>query len=224
MRALLAAALAGAVLFPAGVSAQDAMPWTGRFELQYSPTEYLGELSVTSMFEEAGWFTTSCQSGDRTFHPCGIDFYGAFRPPPTHARHVVVRIYKDGAVVLRKTLSRQQVGVIASDRVSLGWELTASEAGALWLVLAERGDLTIEFADANGLGTPVTYDQQTFNMPALPQRAIDIVHTMRAAGMRPREWAEAILEDCAARMTGRAGEVRVRFRGSEFQEASCSEG
>lgn len=223
MRALLTAALAGAVLCPADASAQDAMPWTGRFELQYSPTEYLGEMSVTSMFEEAGWFTASCQSGDRTFHPCEIAFYGAFRPPPAHTRYVVVRIYKDGAVVLRKTLSRQQVGVIAADRVSMGWELTASEAGALWLVLAEGGDLTIEFADANGLGTPITYDQQTFNMPALPQRAIELVHTMRGAGMRPREWAEAVLGRCASQMSGSAGTVQIRFHGENFSRVECSE-
>ena len=225
MRTLMMAWAAAAIVSSAG-SAQsglDSEPWTGDVSVEYSPTQYLGHVRAQTLFNEAGWLAVACSSDERDFTPCVVDLFGAFTPPPRIARHVVLSIFKDGDRVAIQTFERRSVSVVGGDRVALHWQMNAGSAGALWLALGEGGRFTFQFADANGLGRPVTYATHIYTLPPLPQRAIDIVHTMRTSDARPRIWAEDILGNCSRLLDGQEGYVQVELRGEAFENRRCVE-
>jgi hypothetical protein len=223
MRALTAA-LAASVWVSAASGAQgtlDSGPWGGDVTVEYSPTRYLGRVRAITSFQEVGWLSVACTSDEADFTPCTAHLYGAFATPPAVARTIVLSIFKDGEQIAVQSFDRRNVSMIGEDRVSLNWQMNAGSAGALWLVLAEGGPIAFQFADANGLGRPISYATYTYELPAFPQRAIDIVQTMRTSDARPRVWAEDILGRCAVAMRGQEGVVRAQLSGEQFQHVSC---
>ncbi len=222
MRALrisLGAACA-ALLASADTGAQSARGWSGTLRIEYAPTRVVGHMMASATFPGGGGIAVTCSSERTDFTPCSNELWGAFMEPPRSARYVVIRIYKDGAVVLSDVVARNEFTALPRS-VAVSWDVSASSAGAYWSVLAEGGPITVELLDANGLGQPIPYAEHTLDIPALPQRAVDAVRTMRTSDLRPSQWAREVLGGCAEHLVGTRSIVDVELSGPLFEREEC---
>jgi hypothetical protein len=203
-----------------GAQAQAESEWRGTIRVDYSSTGVEADMMASITLPGSAGLAVSCSSAPSQFSACGAEIWGDFERPSGRVRNVVVRIYKDGERIMSNVVRRDQISFF-SDKIGFSWDMSAGAAGAYWLILAEGGELTVQFLDANGLGQPVAYAVYTFDVAALPARAIDTVRLMRASNLRPRQWAREILGGCAGEIDVGPAIVDVEVTGRQFQEEEC---
>ncbi|WP_394692369.1 hypothetical protein [Hyphobacterium sp.] len=200
--------------------AQTENAWSGTIRVQYSATSVEGDMIASVGLPDRAGLAVACSSSSRDFSPCQAEVWGNLERPPDHARYIVVRVFKDGERIMSNVVRRNDIWS-RSNLIGFRWDMAAGAAANYWLVLAEGGELTVQFLDANGLGEPIAYADYTFDVAPLPTRAIETVQLMRASNLRPRQWAIEILGRCAREIENGPAIVEVEVTGRNFQREEC---
>lgn len=197
--------------------------WYGTIRVQSSPTSVEGEMTARIALPNRSGLSISCYSApsDYSFEACMAHVWGPLQPPPARVRNVIVSLFKDGERIASNIMPRESISNIEPDLVTLSWATSAGQAGNFWQILAEGGDLTFQFLDANGLGQSIAYADYTFDIAPLPARAIETVRLMRASNLRPRQWAIEILGSCAGRIDSGSESVTAYVTGTNFEHEEC---
>lgn len=216
---LLAMGLAGS----ASAQTDGVNQWYGTIRLRSSPTSVEGEMAARITLPDRSGLAITCNSAasDFSFQACVTNVWGRFQPPPARIRNVIVSIFKDGERIASNVVPREDISIFETDLVMMGWATSAGQGGRFWQVLAEGGDLTFQFLDANGLGQSIAYADYTFDIAPLPARAIETVRLMRASDLRPRQWAIEILGSCAGEIEDGPAIVDVEVTGRNFEHETC---
>tara|TARA_B100000745_G_scaffold242943_1_gene165228 strand:- start:215 stop:901 length:687 start_codon:yes stop_codon:yes gene_type:complete len=204
-------------------TAEAADTWEGQVQVERTPTVISATMNISLRrdFETLN-LIASCNANRNDMSPC--EFFVWFRspPPPRNTQRVVLRFYKGGERILSAAAGSENASYDReSGRFVLSWREYSGTSLSLMQTLAEGGEIVVELSSANGLGQPVPYSTHTFEVPALPQRAIEIIQTMRTSEERPITWAREVLGPCHTQLDEERIVASAEFSGARFQNQTC---
>lgn len=204
-------------------TAEASDTWEGQVQVERTPTVISAtmNISIRRDFEMLS-LVASCNANRNDHMPC--EFFVWFRssPPPRNTQRVVLRFYKDGERILSTTAGPENASYDReTGRFVLSWREYSGTSLSFMQVLTEGGEIVVELSNANGLGQPVPYSTHIFEVPALPQRAIDIIQTMRTSEERPIVWARQVLGSCHTQLDEDRIVASAGFSGEAFQTQTC---